>query len=261
MKNKLKVATVLLIFIVSGCSHYSNIPRQRSFFSAKSNEQPLKERGSLISKNNKDEIAEVKVYSIISKEITEKIAQEDRNNWDYQQINSKDKFAFNHPNSTFIKKSLPLAKSSLPKVFKFHETKKSNAFSNKLSRRKAFPLTLIILGAAIGLIGFIFGIGYLSEKRNDSRPIEPPEAKKVKPVKKKNTLLSTLSIFFWVLSVALIIIPLAFLIILELNFLSFLILIYFLVAAAISASIALVFAIINYFVKKSKEKSQFKNSE
>jgi MFS family permease len=149
----------------------------------------------------------------------------------------------------------------LPKVFKFHETKKSNAFSNKLSRRKAFPLTLIILGAAIGLIGFIFGIGYLSEKRNDSRPIEPPEAKKVKPVKKKNTLLSTLSIFFWVLSVALIIIPLAFLIILELNFLSFLILIYFLVAAAISASIALVFAIINYFVKKSKEKSQFKNSE
>jgi len=32
MENKLKVAIVLLILIVSGCRHYSNIPKQRSFF-------------------------------------------------------------------------------------------------------------------------------------------------------------------------------------------------------------------------------------
>lgn len=64
MENKLKVAVVLLILIVSGCSHYNNIPRQRSFFNTKSNEHPTKERVQFSTKNNKDEIVEVKSDSI-----------------------------------------------------------------------------------------------------------------------------------------------------------------------------------------------------
>ena len=126
MENKLKVAVVLLILIVSGCSHYNNIPRQRSFFNTKSNVNLEKEITQTFSKNKMGEIVKVENNSIFLQESTVNLAHEDRSDKDSQIIKPKEKFVSNFPRSTFFKQSIAFAKSSLPKVLKFHESKKSN---------------------------------------------------------------------------------------------------------------------------------------
>lgn len=59
MENKLKVAVVLLILIVSGCSHYSNIPRQRSFFNTNNIEEKLIGKKTEKSIQNEFDIMEI----------------------------------------------------------------------------------------------------------------------------------------------------------------------------------------------------------
>jgi hypothetical protein len=247
MKNKLKVATVLLIFIVSGCSHYNNIPRQRSFFNAKSDEHPTKERVQFSTKNNKDASVEAKSDSVISEEITEKIAQEDRNTGDYQQIKSKDKFAFNHPNCTFIKKSIPLAKSSLPKVFKFHETKKSN----KNILNKYFPFLFL------GLLIIVIIVALLTRKRKRKPLPEPnPDESKLSNdyLPKPINILSILTKFFGILCLTLLILSFTFVFIQ--SFSGFLLFIYALTFAAVAGIIALILLIINFFFQRTYKKKR-----
>lgn len=160
MKNKLKVAIVLLILIVSGCSHYNNIPRQRSFFNTKSNEQPLKERGSLTSKNNKEEIAEDREKTLSIEEVTS----------NFQDNNSIEKYSkenFNSPKiiGTFIK---PLKKKLDPKPYNFKQNSKKSNFSNyfiqKNTNKKRLPFWSYVTIIVLLIISLVVSISYLVEK-------------------------------------------------------------------------------------------------
>ena len=76
---------------------------------------------------------------------------------------NKEKFVSNFPRSTFFKQSIAFAKSSLPKVLKFHESKKSN----KNSFNQSFPFLFL------GLLIIVIIIALLTRNRK-RQPLPEP---------------------------------------------------------------------------------------
>ena len=109
------------------------------------------------------EIVKVENNSIFLQESTVNLAHEDRSDKDSQIIKPKEKFVSNFPRSTFFKQSIAFAKSSLPKVLKFHESKKSN----KNSFNQSFPFLFL------GLLIIVIIIALLTRNRK-RQPLPEP---------------------------------------------------------------------------------------
>lgn len=248
--KKLLEPALILIFIVSGCSNYSNIPRQRNFFLSKTDvrteietkKKPVLEIGVL----NKDEILIEPDFNLLVEA-------------PFKNDSFRIKTKVESNNSCINREKISLLPPNLNKNI----IKKPDSIIHKSRtaylRRRQFPPALIMLGAVLAVIGMIFGIGFISEKRNGNLPAVPPEKPHIAKTKPKRNLFayssSILSIISWIILIA----SLTILLLIGFNLAAFIFAIFTLFLSATLAFVAIILGVIALYQTKSEQPDDKKN--